>query len=176
MSHQVRNGPRCFQTPSQSLAGSRLSSERYPTRREILVTAHCSPGEPKGPHLGTLFIGHKIIEFGRVFILFCPQYVLGDSGILAATVQFQHFPDCTVLASTHQSYDPGSRSSGTVKQCPIVPTHCSCNQDKESSKSPQLTTAVTKPSHHVGVCQGRQVARRGGCTTTDADSEDNDSE
>ena len=33
------------------------------------------------------------------FFPFWPQPVLGDCGILAATIQFQYFPDCTVLVS-----------------------------------------------------------------------------
>jgi len=74
--------------------------------------------------------------------------VLGDSGILAATIQFQFLPDCTVLASTSQGYDPGSRSSrygqGVLhrpnslllqkrqERCQVVPTHRPGNQGKNT--------------------------------------------
>jgi len=66
--------------------------------------------------------------------------VLGDSGVLAATVQFQYFPDCTVLASTRLA----AAVPGRVRECLILPTHCSCNKDKKSAKSSQLTARVTK--------------------------------
>jgi len=87
----------------------------------MLVAARCGLGELEGPHLGPLFIGARGDCLWPFVLMLWPQYVLGHSGMLAATVQFQYFSDCTVLASTRWGYNPGNRSSGCGQGVPDFP-------------------------------------------------------
>jgi len=70
--------------------------------------------------------------------------VLGDSGVLAATIQFQHFPERTVLVSTGRAMTQAAGVPGTVRECLIVPTHCSSNKGTKNVRSSLLTGLVTK--------------------------------
>ena len=72
-----------------------------------------------------------------------PQSLWGNSGILTAVIQFQYFPECTVLTcsrqarSRHQEFQvlPGSTWSAQHTalvqrqgKCQVVPTDCSDNK------------------------------------------------
>jgi len=106
-------------------------SDRHPTQRELPGSARCGPAELKGLSLALLFLGSQDgwLQASVIFhtghsphdaILIFRQQLYNSSS--TQTVQFWHLPG---------GCNP--RHQGTVRECLISPTHCSCTNHKESA-------------------------------------------
>lgn len=101
--------------------------EGCPTSGETLVTARCGPGEPKGSHLGSLFIGSEIIDFHpyRQIIL-----VPSRAGYDAGSRSFRYVSQETGVSDAVRKYQTRSTCDwdnklaapeAKVRRCQLVP-------------------------------------------------------